>query len=93
MERNAMKSLIDWKNKKNRKPLLLYGARQVGKTYLVKEFGNKYFKDIIYVNFETNNIVSNIIDENIEPSYIIKNLEIVFNKKIDKNKVKDNETK
>ena len=61
------KSLIDWKNKKNRKPLLLYGARQVGKTYLVKEFGNRYFKDIIYVNFETNNIVSNIIDENIEP--------------------------
>lgn len=56
----------------------------MGKTYLVKEFGNKYFKDIIYVNFETNNIVSNIIDENIEPSYIIKNLEIVFNKKIDK---------
>ena len=84
MERNAMQSLINWKNKKNRKPLLLYGARQVGKTYLVKEFGNRYFKDIIYVNFETNNIVSNIIDENIEPDYIIKNLEIVFNKKIDK---------
>ena len=84
MERNAMQSLINWKNKKNRKPLLLYGARQVGKTYLVKEFGNKYFKDIIYVNFETNNIISNIIDENIEPDYIIKNLEIVFNKKIDK---------
>ena len=81
MERNAMQSLINWKNKKNRKPLLLYGARQVGKTYLVKEFGNRYFKDIIYVNFETNNIVSNIIDENIEPDYIIKNLEIVFNKK------------
>ena len=75
MERNAMQSLINWKNKKNRKPLLLYGARQVGKTYLVKEFGNGYFKDIIYVNFETNNIVSNIIDENIEPDYIIKNLE------------------
>ena len=84
MERNAMQSLINWKNKKNRKPLLLYGARQVGKTYLVKEFGNRYFKDIVYVNFETNNIVSNIIDENIEPDYIIKNLEIVFNKKIDK---------
>ena len=82
MERNAMQSLVSWKNKKNRKPLLLYGARQVGKTYLVKEFGNKYFKDIIYVNFETNNIISNIIDENIEPAYIIKNLEIVFNKKI-----------
>lgn len=62
----------------------LYGARQVGKTYLVKEFGNKYFKDIIYVNFETNNIIGKIIDENISPEFIIKNLEIAFNKVIDK---------
>ena len=84
MERNAMKDLIEWKNKKNRKPLLLYGARQVGKTYLVKEFGKRYFKDIIYINFETNNIIGKIIDENISPEYIIKNLEIIFNKKIDK---------
>lgn len=84
MERNAMKELVAWKNKKGRKPLLLYGARQVGKTYLVKEFGNKYFKDVIYVNFEKNSIVSKIIDEDITPEYIIKNLEIIFNKKIDK---------
>ena len=84
MQRKAMQDLINWKNKKNRKPLLLYGARQVGKTYLVKEFGNKYFQDIIYVNFETNNLIGKIIDEDISPSYIIKNLEIVFNKKIDK---------
>ncbi len=84
MQRKAMNDLITWKNKKNRKPLLLYGARQVGKTYLVKEFGKEYFKDIIYVNFETNDIVSKIIDEDISPSYIIKNLEIIFNKKIDK---------
>ena len=53
MKRNAMNNLIQWKNKKNRKPLLLYGARQVGKTYLVKEFAKEFFKDIIYVNFET----------------------------------------
>lgn len=84
MDRNAMKDLIAWKNKKNRKPLLLYGARQVGKTYLVKEFGKKYFKDVIYVNFEKNNIIRKIIDDNIMPEYIIKNLEIAFNKKIDK---------
>ena len=84
MQRKAMNDLITWKNKKNRKPLLLYGARQVGKTYLVKEFGKEYFKDIIYVNFETNDIVSKIINEDISPSYIIKNLEIAFNKKIDK---------
>ena len=79
-----MNDLIEWKNKKNRKPLLLYGARQVGKTYLVKEFGKKYFQDIIYINFEKNNIIGKIIDDNIMPEYIIKNLEIAFNKKIDK---------
>lgn len=84
MQRKAMNDLITWKNKKNRKPLLLYGARQVGKTYLVKEFAKEHFKDIIYVNFETNNIVGKIIDENISPEYIIKNLEIAFNKKINK---------
>ena len=84
MERKAMQDLIAWKNSKVRKPLLLYGARQVGKTYLVKEFGKKYFKDIIYINFETNNIISKIIDENISPKYIIQNLEIAFNIVIDK---------
>ena len=84
MERKAMNDFIKWKNSKNRKPLLLYGARQVGKTYLVKEFGERYFKDIIYVNFETNNIIGKMIDENITPEYIIKNLEIAFGKKIDK---------
>lgn len=86
MQRKAMNELIKWKNKGNRKPLLLYGARQVGKTYLVKEFANEYFEDIIYINFETNNIVGKIIDEDISPQYIIKNLEIIFNKKIDKDK-------
>lgn len=84
MQRKAMADLVAWKNSKNRKPLLLYGARQVGKTYLVKEFGEKYFKDIIYVNFETNDIIGKMIDENITPEYIIKNLEIAFGKVIDK---------
>ena len=72
MERKAMAELVKWKEKKNRKPLLLYGARQVGKTYLVKEFASKYFKDIIYVNFETNKIISKMINENITPEYIIE---------------------
>lgn len=86
MERKAMNDLISWKNSKNRKPLLLYGARQVGKTYLVKQFGEKYFEDIIYVNFETNDIISKMIDENITPEYIIKNLEVAFGRAIDKEK-------
>lgn len=79
-----MQDLINWKKKKNRKPLLLYGARQVGKTYLVKEFGKRYFNDVIYVNFETNNILSKMFDEDITPQYIIKNLEMAFGRKIDK---------
>ena len=85
MKRKAMDNLIAWKNSKNRKPLLLYGARQVGKTYLVKKFGEKYFKDIIYINFETNEIIGKMINENISPEYIIKNLEIIFEKVINKN--------
>lgn len=84
MERKALADLVVWKNRKNRKPLLLYGARQVGKTYLVKEFGKKYFKDVIYVNFETNDIIGKIFDENTTPEYIIKNLEIAFGRVIDK---------
>ena len=84
MKRKAMQDLITWKNKENRKPLLIYGARQVGKTYLVKEFGEKYFQDTLYINFETNNIINNLINEDINPENIIKNLEIFFNKKIDK---------
>lgn len=82
MKRKYIQKLLEWKDKKNRKPLLLYGARQVGKTYLVKEFGEQYYKNTIYVNFETNKIINNLINEDIEPEYIIKNLEIIFNQKI-----------
>lgn len=52
MEREAMKALAAWKEKRNRKPLILRGARQVGKTWLMKEFGRLYFKNTVYVNFE-----------------------------------------
>ncbi len=85
MERKAMQDLLKWKDSNNRKPLLIYGARQVGKTYLVKEFGNKCFDNMIYVNFEKNNFVDNLFDD-LNPKSIIKNLEIIFNEKIDKNK-------
>lgn len=52
MERTAINQLIRWKNSSRRKPLIVEGARQVGKTWLVKEFGRKYYKNIAYVNFE-----------------------------------------
>ena len=72
-----MKKLVEWKDKNNRKPLL-YGARQIGKTYLVREFGKRYFDDIIYVNFEKNSALSKIIEENIEPENIINNSRKIY---------------
>ena len=82
-----MANLVEWKNKSNRKPLLLYGARQVGKTYLVKEFGKRYFENVIYVNFETNNIVSENLDinrTNIDKNQISTMLEIAINRHFEK---------
>lgn len=52
MERYAIKQLIDWKNKKNHKPLIIQGARQVGKTWLMQEFGKRYYKQVAYINFD-----------------------------------------
>ena len=86
MIRKAMNDLVAWKNKKNRKPLLIYGASKVGKTYLVKEFGKEYFDNVIYVNFATDKIISKMIRENINPKNIIQNLEIIFNQRIVKSK-------
>ena len=53
MERTAIAYLYDWKNKENRKPLIIRGARQVGKTWLMKEFGKKEYAQTAYVNFES----------------------------------------
>ena len=60
MERKAMAELVKWKDKPNRMPLIMNGARQVGKTYLLKEFGKKYFENTIYVHLENQMAVSAI---------------------------------
>ena len=52
MERDKINELIAWKNNPARKPLIVRGARQVGKTWLLKEFGNRYYDKLIYINFE-----------------------------------------
>ena len=62
MERYAMKQLEEWYNKKNRKPLILKGARQVGKTWLMKEFGKTHFKYTAYVNFDNNKNMANFMN-------------------------------
>lgn len=83
MERKLMSELVKWKDKRGRKPLLLEGARQVGKTYLLKDFGKRYFKNIAYINFQ--NPSAELIDffnGSIDPKRIITMLELFLNIKI-----------
>lgn len=82
MEREILVDLIKWKNSPNRKPLIIHGARQVGKTYIVKEFGKKYYDNLIYVNFETNKEISSQIGDIIDAKYVINKLELFYGEKI-----------
>lgn len=82
MEREIIKDLVKWKNSKNRKPLIVHGARQVGKTYIIKQFGKENYDNLIYVNFETNKEFSSLIEENISAKYIINKLELFFGERI-----------
>lgn len=67
MERTIYKELLDWKDRKDRKPLILLGARQVGKTYILKEFGNREFTNMVYVNCHKESFAENLFrDMNIE---------------------------
>jgi predicted AAA+ superfamily ATPase len=76
MHRELLKSLIQWKNKVDRKPLIIRGARQVGKTWLLKEFGRTYYKNVAYVNFETAKSLYSIFDSGFEVDKLIMALKI-----------------
>ncbi len=83
MERNIMQELIAWRNlKKDRMPLILYGVRQVGKTYILREFGDNCFKNTIYINFERMKIVAGYFEGELNPDRIIRLLEEYFHQKI-----------
>ena len=82
MKKEILNDLIKWKNSKNRKPLIIHGARQVGKTYIIKEFGKEYYDNLIYVNFETNKEISSQIEDSIDAKYIINKLELFYGEKI-----------
>lgn len=68
MYREKIESLVTWRNSKNRKPLIIRGARQTGKTWLMKEFGQNYYQNTVYLNFEQNKRISDMFksDFNIE---------------------------
>lgn len=77
MERYVMNKLVEWKNKSVRKPLILKGARQVGKTWLMKEFGKRHFKYTAYVNFDNNDKMLEVfeMDYNIDRILMAINIE------------------
>ena len=77
-----MKDLIKWKNSKYRKPLILKGARQVGKTYLVKEFAKNNYEDIAYFNFDHDEDLYNLFDKTKDPKRIIEQLVFIHGKAI-----------
>lgn len=71
MERRILSKLIKWKNQSKRKPLLLEGARQVGKTWIAKEFGKRFFKNTIYINFDQEKRLSELFHSTLIPIDII----------------------
>lgn len=76
MERALMKKLVGWKDSPVRKPLILKGARQVGKTWLMQEFGKKYFKKTAYVNFDHNPVMQHIFDQDFDIRRILMAINI-----------------
>ena len=83
MFRKEYASLINWKNKKIRKPLMVLGVRQCGKTYLIKEFGKQEFEDMAYCNFDGNKGLQSIFDYDFDINRILEELgSIVLGKKI-----------
>lgn len=82
MKRNAMQSLINWKNDPERKPLILRGARQVGKTWLMKEFGQTCYANYVYFNFDEEDELKSIFQTNKNPHRIIELLSMISGEKI-----------
>jgi uncharacterized protein len=83
MNRLAFQELITWKNSKIRKPLIIQGARQVGKTWLMKAFGNREFQNVAYLNFESSNRLKEIFSPDFNIERIIAVIEIEVKQKID----------
>jgi len=82
MQRNALQSLINWKNNEDRKPLVLRGARQVGKTWLMKEFGKTCYESYVYFNFDEEEELKSIFETNKNPKRIIELLSLIAGMKI-----------
>lgn len=82
LKRNAMQDLLNWKASEDRKPLVLRGARQVGKTWLMKEFGQNHYESSVYFNFDEEDELKSIFETNKNPQRIIELLSMIAGEKI-----------
>ena len=82
MRRYIKKQLLEWKNRKDRKPLILKGARQVGKTYILKEFGKEEYENIAYFNFDHDETLKDLFINTKDPKRILEQLAFVVGKAI-----------
>ena len=83
MYRTAIENLFKWKESKYRKPLIIEGARQVGKTWLMKEFGKQAYKDTVYINFDSNFRMAELFASDLDTERLISGLELYAGHKID----------
>jgi predicted AAA+ superfamily ATPase len=83
MERKLLKKLKEWQKKPGRKPLVLEGARQVGKTYLLQRFGENCFKNVVYINLELpDSDIDEMLSDSLDPQKIVDKLSLKYNTKI-----------
>ena len=82
MQRKIMKFLKEWKDNPHRKPLILQGARQVGKTYSLLEFGRNYYENVAYFNFDHDDGLAELFVHTKDPKRIIEQLSLANGKKI-----------
>lgn len=85
MERKLFSKLENWKDKKKRKPLIIQGARQVGKTWIMKEFGKRYFKNTVYINFDNNDVMKKVFQIDFDISRIVSAIKIEYGKSFNAN--------
>ena len=83
MYRFAIEKLLKWKQSKRRKPLIIEGARQVGKTWLMKEFGRQAYADTIYINFDSNSRMAELFASDLDTERLLMGLELYVGRKID----------
>ena len=80
MERELFTKLERWMKKKNRKPLIIQGARQVGKTWIMKEFGARFYENTVYINFDNNKAMKDVFELDFDLKRILSAIKIEYGK-------------